>query len=71
MHSLQPLSRLTALEVLQIDKREEGDEFGAVRIWMPPAAISALSAGWNALHTLDLYNVGSDELPAEVRVVLR
>lgn len=33
---------------------------------VPPEAVVALAEGWGALHTLDLYNVGAAEMPAEV-----
>lgn len=33
---------------------------------VPPEAVVALAEGWGALHTLDLYNVGAPEMPAEV-----
>ncbi len=65
---LSVLSRLTNLEVLQLDKREEGDEFDGVSLVVSPEAVRSLAAGWTALHTLDLYNITPAELPAEVRL---
>jgi hypothetical protein len=62
----QVLSRLTALEVLQLDKREEGDGYSGIALAVTPAVVASLAAGWRALHTLDLFNIGPAELPAEV-----
>jgi hypothetical protein len=62
----QALSRLTALEVLQLDKREEGEGYDGVALSVTPSAMAALATGWGCLHTLDLFNIGPSELPAEV-----
>lgn len=63
----QPLSRLVALETLQIDKREEDDDYGGVTFDLSPRVVGELVAAWSALQTLDLYNITPHELPSEVR----
>jgi hypothetical protein len=37
--STQPLARLTGLEVLQLDKREEGDDYEGISLLVGPAGL--------------------------------
>lgn len=69
---MQALSRLTSLEVLQLDKHDDpegGDGGGAPAAFsIPPESMVLLAQGWSeSLHTLDLYNVTPAEMPEAVR----
>lgn len=69
----QALSRLTSLEVLQLDKHDdpeggEADGGAPAAFSIPPESMVLLAQGWAAsLHTLDLYNITPTEMPEAVR----
>lgn len=68
------MSRLTTLEVLQLDKHDDDEDVAglqgssAVAFSIPPESMARLAQGWaSSLHTLDLYNLTPLEMPAAVR----